>query len=199
MLLAVPALVGLTLFPTASSPPAEVVAAQLEALRQQDIQRVFDLFSRARRAVFTEHGRAQGGGQALVDEAARLRRVEAALEQSCPGLLGHSTAEILSTLQVQARERGRLPQWCCRVRTATSPDEPDNVFTFTLTQQHDPPPTAHELANPTILNDDRNAARFDGFDKCWFVWSIQPDGGGGQDGIGAPDPESARDLPTVTR
>ena len=45
-------------FPTADTPPVEVVARQLAALRARDVPRVFSLFSRARRTIFEDSGRA---------------------------------------------------------------------------------------------------------------------------------------------
>eukprot|EP00966_Prymnesium_polylepis_P159878 3695329-Prymnesium_polylepis.1 len=45
-------------FPTRDTTPAEVVTAQLQALSNSNLTRAFELFSRARRAVITEGGRA---------------------------------------------------------------------------------------------------------------------------------------------
>jgi len=105
--------------------------------------------------------------------------------------LGHATADVLSVLQLADRRDGRLPRWRCRVRVEADADASGSgtacptsrLFEFTLTQQHDPPPTALELSSPTLLHDERNSARFDGFDGCWLIWSIKPDDGGG--GCGA--------------
>lgn len=178
-------------FPRADTPPASVVTAQLQALSSRDIPAAFSLFSRARRSIFEEGGRAQGGCAALVNQQALHSRVEAALDEACPGLLGHATADVLSVLQLADRRDGRLPRWRCRVRVEADADASGSgtacptsrLFEFTLTQQHDPPPTALELSSPTLLHDERNSARFDGFDGCWLIWSIKPDDGGG--GCGA--------------
>ena len=198
-------------FPTPESTPAEVVSAQLRALSDSDLMRVYQLFSRARRAIIVESGRAQGGGDALTPPTHQLReRVRAAVDASCPGLIGHASAEILSGLTVCGRTDGRMPQWRCRVRVETfyadmydtcdggflaaaAAAAPPSYFVFTLTHQHDEPPTERELS----IADPRDAARFDGFDGCWLVWSIERErrGGGGDDDTpgGDDDPLPARE------
>jgi hypothetical protein len=91
-------------FPTADTPPEEVVAAQLQALSDGNLTKVFSLFSRARRTVIVETGRAQGGGGQLMPppEVVR-RRVRALLDQACPGLIGHAGAEVFSGLALHDR------------------------------------------------------------------------------------------------
>ena len=46
-------------FPAAATPPADVLAMQLRALRESDIPLVLKLFSRAQRTMFEDAGRAQ--------------------------------------------------------------------------------------------------------------------------------------------
>ena len=193
-------------FPTAETPPAEVVRASLRALSAGNLTRTFELFSRARRAVIVEDGRSQGGGGMLdrtLDVEARVRHV---LETSCPGLLFHASSEVISGLAINGRSGGRLPRWRGRVKVRTFSAEmfdsedggflraaaeaaPPAYFVFTLTRQHDPPPTPRELASI----DCRETARFDGFDGCWFVWKIEPErrrgGNDDADDDAAPDPE----------
>lgn len=160
-------------FPTADTAPSEVVDAQLRALRALDIPQIFTLFSRARRRIFEDHGRAQS---CPPPRDVLYQRVFEALETSCPGLIGHSSASILSALYLKEnRDDGLMPRWCCRVQIAPG----DRTYTFTLTRQHDPPPPAIEATTPTLAQDPRNAGRFDGFEGCWLVWSIEPDGDGG--------------------
>ena len=86
-------------FPTADTPPEEVVAAQLQALSDGNLTKVFSLFSRARRTVIVETGRAQGGGGQLMPPPEVVRkRVRAVLDETCPGLIGHAGAEVISGL-----------------------------------------------------------------------------------------------------
>ena len=89
-------------------------------LAHSNMTRVFELFSRARRAVITESGRAQGGGGQLAPPAPVIReRVRSMLDESCPGLIGHASAEIISGLTLNARTNGRMPRWRCRVKVET--------------------------------------------------------------------------------
>ena len=97
-------------FPTADTPPTDVVNAQLSALRSRDLPQVYHLFSRARRAIFAEQGRAQGSG-AAPPPAVLHRRMESALPA---GLLSHESSTILSALSLNERENGRLPRFACR-------------------------------------------------------------------------------------
>ena len=55
---------------------------------------------------------------------------------------------------------GLLPTWTFRVRIDGS-----KYFVFRLTRQSDYDPKGDVRDN-------------DGFERCWFVWSIQPDDGG---------------------
>ena len=130
------------------------------------------------------------------------RRVRAALRESCPGLLGHSSATILSALQLEEKNKGRLPHWRCRVRVHADPEtgQPGGYYAMTLVRQHDPPPPVRERSTPTMAMDPRNADRFDGFEGCWFVWSIVPDNGGGGDGEdydGSPRGGAEKPLPAL--
>ena len=182
-------------FPTADTPPTDGVNAQLSALRSRDLPQVYHLFSRARRAIFAEQGRAQGSG-AAPPPAVLHRRMESALPA---GLLNHESSTILSALSLNERENGRLPRFACRVRCD------GRNFVFTLQRQHDPPPPEREAAlarrdsscGVTMAHDARNAGRFDGYDGCWFVWSIAADGGGDGDAVGGGPPEAARPLAGV--
>ena len=74
------------------------------------------------------------------------------------GLLGHGEAEIVASLGDPEPEGGLLPKWNYRVRVD------GRFFVFTLTRQSD-----FDGGDPR----DR-----DGFERCWFVWSVQPDNGG---------------------
>ena len=80
-------------FPSRATPPADVVVAQLDALRRNDVARTYELFSRARRLAIDEAAR----GDARHYEVSRevvLQKLEIALRESCPGLLGHDRSEI---------------------------------------------------------------------------------------------------------
>ena len=107
---------GSTQFPTATTPPVDVVTAQLAAFKEMDVDRALSLFSRARRTMFADAGRAQS---CPPPRDLLLRRVTASLREGCPGLLGHTSCEILSGLQID-EQRGRLPRFRCRVRVVRS-------------------------------------------------------------------------------
>ena len=178
-------------FPTASTPPTAVVEAQLAALRARDFPQIYSLFSRARRAIFAEQGRAQGSGAAPPPDVL-YRRVEAALPA---GLLAHESSTILSALTLNERENGRLPRFACRCSIVPAPGERPERFVFTLMRQHTEPPPPREATTPTLAQDARNAGRFDGFDGCWFVWSIARDSDGGDaEGTEVGPPAAAREL-----
>ena len=75
-------------FPSRATPPADVVVAQLEALRQNDVARTFELSSRARRLAIEEASRSDARHFQVKREVV-LEKLETALRESCPGLLGH--------------------------------------------------------------------------------------------------------------
>ena len=157
-------------FPSRATPPAEIVVEQLEALRRNDVARTNELFSRARRLAIDEAAR----GDARHYEVSRevvLEKLEIALRESCPGLLGHDRYEISSSLAIREYDGIHLPQWRCRVRCRTG--SRTRAFIFHCTRQSDPPP-------PTIDFDDRfdKSRLIDGFEGCWFVWRIEPERGG---------------------
>lgn len=178
-----------TRFPTVDALPEEVVAAQLQALSDSRLVLVYQLFAPARRAILSDDD------QLTPPPIDIQRRVRRALDESCPGLIGHGSHEIISGLALH----GRLPRWRCRVKvdvfhadlydgcdggflSAAAAAQPPQYFVFTLMQQRSP---EYESAD--------NAA-------CWFVWSIQPErrggGGGGDDDDRPPDsgPLPAREL-----
>ena len=157
-------------FPSRATPPADVVVAQLDALRRNDIAKTYELFSRARRLAIDEAAR----GDARHYEVSRevvLEKLAIALRESCPGLLGHDRYEISSSLAIREYDGIHLPQWRCRVRCRSG--SRTRAFIFHCTRQSDPPP-------PTIDFDDRfdKSRLIDGFEGCWFVWRIEPDEGG---------------------
>ena len=154
-------------FPTRSTPPADVLSAQLEALQRADMARAYDLFSRAARLAIDEAACADVR-QSSVSSDARLRTLERSLRESCPGIIGHDRCDILASLAVSEYDGRRLPQWRCRVRVLTG--GATKCFTYHLTRQSDPPP-------PTIDFDEAldGARAIDGYEGCWFVWKIVPD------------------------
>ena len=113
-----------------------------------------------------------------------LGKLEIALRESCPGLLGHDRYEISSSLAIREYDGVHLPQWRCRVRCRTG--SRTRAFIFHCTRQSDPPP-------PTIDFDDRfdKSRLIDGFEGCWFVWKIEPDEGG----VAVAAPAPARLVP----
>lgn len=129
-----------------------------------------------------------------------LEKLEGALRESCPGLVGHDRSEVLSGLAISEHQPARtskfngrhlaelgrrrydgvhLPQWRCRVRVACAGGT--RSYTFHLTRQSDPPP-------PTIDFDERfdTGRDIDGFEGCWFVARIVPEDGGAR--VEAPAP-----------
>lgn len=153
-------------FPTPETTPAEVISAQLDALRTGDLGSVYNLLSRARRFSIQETIRRD-----LRERHPPPERVydslKTTLSLDVPGLIGHQTAEIVASLSDPAPPRGRLKKWTFRVRV----DEARH-YIFVLTQQ-----SAYDGGDPRD---------YDGFEQCWFVWNIVSDDGGG-----SPDSESA--------
>ena len=178
-------------FPSANTQPEEVVSAQLQALSEAQLIRAYKLFSPARRAVMSGAGREAYNDLSPLDIQ---RRVRAALDDLCPGLIGHGSHEIISGLTLH----GGLPRWRCRVKVdvfhadmyddcdggflqAAAAAQPPLYFVFTLMQQ----------SSSVCASEDA---------PCWFVWSIEPErrgGGGGNDNDDRPsdDPLPTRELP----
>ena len=158
-------------FPTVDTRPVDVVRAQLEALRTCELPRVFALFSRARRLLITESAK-RDMRESGVPRERLLARLEEMLDGDTPGLLGHESAELDAALDLgggggPAAGR-RLPRFTCRVCV-----DGDRYYSFTLTRQSDPPPPSREPSSP--IEDFRC---IDGFEGCWFVWSIVEETGG---------------------
>ena len=160
---------------TASTPPQEVLAASLDALRSEDLHVVYDLLSRARRLEIEEMSRPD------VRAAATPERVYAALSTelscNCPGLVGHVSAEVVASLSDPEPPRGRLPLWRCRVKVD------GQNFNFHLSRQ--------SKADPK--GDPRD---IDGFEECWFVWKIwREDDRGDSDMRSGSPPMTSLSLP----
>ena len=145
-------------FPSRATPPADVVVAQLEALRQNDVARTFELSSRARRLAIEEASRSDARHFQVKREVV-LEKLETALRESCPGLLGHDRYEISSSLAISEYDGVHLPQWRCRVRCCTG--SKTRAFLFHCARQSDPPP-------PTIEFDKRfdKSRAIDGNEAC---------------------------------
>lgn len=204
--------------PSVEATPEEVVSEQLRALSEARLPRVFQLFSRARRAMIMESGRAQGGGGQLDPPPQEVqRRVRRMLDASCPGLIGHGSHEIVSGLTLDQGGDGRMPRWGCRVRVHTfHPDmydtcdggflaaaaaaAPPSYYLFTLTRQsrREEPRSGGSGSGGSWLA--TRGSGCDGNEGCWFVWSVERErnGGGGDDqsppSLGGP-PERERALP----
>mmetsp|Transcript_11987 Transcript_11987/g.22460 ORF Transcript_11987/g.22460 Transcript_11987/m.22460 type:complete len:528 (+) Transcript_11987:60-1643(+) len=146
------------IFPVPDTSPKEVVVAQLEALRRGDIQRVFKLFSRARRLAIEEGVRIDERERNLPPE-----RVHSALalwlRRNCPGLIAHRSFDIVASLEDPFPQPGHLQKWTYRVKV----NEGEQHFIFTLTRQSD--------------FDGGDRRDYDGFECCWFVWQIKLDDG----------------------
>ena len=138
------------------------------------------------------------------------------LDESCPGLIGHGSHEIISGLTLNERTSGRLPRWRCRVKVhtfyagmydsgdggflaAAAAAHPPAYFILTLTRQS----AAIELEPGTARTADIQARRdsYDGYEDCWLVWNIEPErrrgGGDGppdDDEGGDGDPPPGREL-----
>jgi hypothetical protein len=141
------------------TPPSEVLESQLQALRMGDIPCVYRLFSRARKLIFED-----GCRMDLRDARVKPERIHSAvatvLVSNCPGLLGHQSSEVVASLCDPAPEPGLLPKMTFRVKVRTSMDL-NRYYFFTLTRQ-----------SPFDGGDPRDC---DGFERCWFVWSITLD------------------------
>lgn len=151
-------------FPTPEVHPVEVTMAHLAALRRRDADNVFKLFSRAQRLAIEDSVRRDVREKRPPPEKLHDTVIDM-LEDSCPGLLGHDTSEIVTALSDPAPKPGLLPKSVVRVRV----DEARH-FVFTLTRQSG--------------YDGGDARDCDGYERCWFVLQIKPDDGRG-DGDGA--------------
>ena len=95
------------------------------------------------------------------------------IAHNCPGLLGHRSHTVLASLGDPEPARGRLPTWVYRVKL-----DGGQTFIFKLTRQSDAA--------------EQQPFDLDGFERCWFVWSVKPDDdrGGDDDGAGiTPSPD----------
>lgn len=151
-------------FPTRATPPADVLTAQLAALRAGDMAAAFQLFSRARRLAIRDGARRDVREFNVKQEDVYVA-LALMLTQSCPGLIGHNSHEVLASVGDPSPTAGRLPQHRARVRVRSGPNNAARLFTITLTRQ-----------SGFDGGDKRDQ---DGFEHCWFVWTIHPDDGGG--------------------
>lgn len=120
-------------FPTRSTPPLEVMNAQLEALQRGDMAGVFRLFSHARRLAI-EDGARRDVREFNVQEGAVYAALASMLASSCPGLVAHDRPEVIASFgDPDATSPGRLPTWICRVRVRCGETGVARLFTFTLT------------------------------------------------------------------
>ena len=165
-------------FPVPETPPSEVLTAQLDALKGGDIPRVFKLFSRARRLAIEENSR-RDVREFNVNPERVHAEVASMLVADCPGLLGHREAEVVASLGDPEPQKGLLPRWVFRVKVdgirsgTRGYDDVTRYFVFILTRQSD--------------FDGGDPRDKDGFERCWFVWSIRPDNGGGNARVETPE------------
>lgn len=163
-------------FPTPRTQPVEVVEAQLCALQSVNIPRTFQLFSRARRLEIEEVTRRD------MREKVRPERVYSTLVEmltrECPGLVGHQSSKIVGSLGDPNPRKGLLPKWVYRVNVDDS-----HHFVFTLTRQ-----SRYDGGDPRDC---------DGFESCWFIWSITPEDDGGNIREGAMEPDGPLAAPTA--
>merc|ERR1712039_21178 len=75
----------------------------------------------------------------------------------CSCLLHHRCYEVLTVLTDPAPKKGLLPKCVCRLRVNGG----ERYFICTLTRQ-----SAFDGGDPRDC---------DGFERCWFVWTIAPD------------------------
>jgi len=136
----------------------------------------FRLFSRARRLAIEDSAR----GDAREWEPSRPKihsQLRATLDRECPGLVGHASSRVLSMIADPEPVRGRLPMKICRVRLGAG-----QYFVFTLTRQ-----SGYDGGDPRDC---------DGYEKCWFVWSIRPERKGQSEAsVTNPRPSLKRLLP----
>ena len=166
-------------FPRPTTPPSDVMAAQLNALAEGDIPTTLSLFSRARRLTLFEGARMDMRQRSVNPDKIHSLLAEV-LSRDGPGLVGHRGSEILASLRDPEPPSGRLPTCIYRVKV-DSASGGRLTFIFTLTRQSDANGSAFE--------------RPDGFERCWFVWSnkLDSDGGGGSD-VSADAPTSPSTL-----
>lgn len=160
-------------FPTSSTTPSEVLEAQLCALQDNDLMMTYQLFSRARRLVIDDAARIDMRQTNLPKERI-VGVVQQLLDTECPDLVDHAHHTIVSAAEDPLPEKGRLPTTVCRVGvqqgslSSSSASSRQKYYLVTLTRQS--------------MYDGGDPRDEDGFERCWFVWSIQlEDGGGGRD------------------
>lgn len=139
--------------PLLSISAESVVAAQLGALSNGNLTRVYELFSVTRRRMMADGG--AGRSTEALESVSHLqvaRWVRRELDVSSPGLIGHGSHTIMSGLTLD-EGAGRLPpRWRCRVKVdtyyadmygewdggflrAAAAAHPPSYFVFTLTRE----------------------------------------------------------------
>lgn len=145
-------------FPNQSTPPLDVLKAQLLALQEGNLNNAYHLFSRARRLQIDDSVRTD------MRESARPDRIESYLgsflSETCPGIINHDDHRIVTSLTDPDPTPGRIPTMICRVAINGG----SRHFTFSLTRQ-----STFDGGDPRDN---------DGYERCWFVWSIKPDDDG---------------------
>ena len=145
-------------FPTRETSPQEVLEAHLEACRNGELDAIYHLFSRARKLEIDHFARRD----ARETEPCPQRKQDAVVaflaSRQAESLLHHQS-QILSLVGDPVPTKGRLPKRVARVKVVGV-----GYFVTTLTQQ----------SGWDGKGDPRDC---DGYEKCWFVWDIQRDGG----------------------
>ena len=131
---------------------------ELDALRASDIARTFGLFSRARRLLLAEE--AARDVREIVNETRICEWLVTTLRMDCVGLLGHGSYEVIASLSDPLPSKGMLRTHTFKVKV-----DGKRCFIFTLTRQSG--------------FDGGDARDRDGFEDCWFVWTIAPEDNGG--------------------
>eukprot|EP00532_Pseudo-nitzschia_australis_P004306 CAMPEP_0168199366 /NCGR_PEP_ID=MMETSP0139_2-20121125/22373_1 /TAXON_ID=44445 /ORGANISM="Pseudo-nitzschia australis, Strain 10249 10 AB" /LENGTH=222 /DNA_ID=CAMNT_0008124327 /DNA_START=88 /DNA_END=756 /DNA_ORIENTATION=+ len=170
-------------FPTSDTAPIQVLEAYLDAMKEGELPSVYHLFSRARKFEIKNAARRD----ARESEPSPTRRHQAIMEfltqRHSQALLNHNRWNILSIVGDPNPPKGRLWTRLARVKVDSK------YYRFTLTRQSD----------WDGKGDPRDC---DGYERCWFIWEIQPDGkgGSGKDGdyLGLPREGLARELPKAS-
>ncbi|VEU40883.1 unnamed protein product [Pseudo-nitzschia multistriata] len=166
-------------FPSPDTPPIRVLEAQLDAMKDGELPSIYHLFSRARKLDIDNAARRDA--RESDPSAARKHRAmtEFLTQRHSQGLLNHNRWSVLGIVGDPNPAKGRLLTKFARVKVDS------RYYRITLTRQSD----------WDGKGDPRDC---DGYEKCWFIWDITPDGTDNSDNDddddGLPGGDNAKEL-----
>ena len=145
------------------------------ATLEHDLETAFTLFSRARRLLIQDSLRRDAREVRISQLQVNAQVLNTLDIWDCKSLVGHSSSQILSVIADPIPPQGRLLKRICRVRL-----DDHRYYIFTLTRQ-----SRFDGGDPQDC---------DGYEECWFIWSINPEKGGKSKDISTYTPEPQRQL-----